>query len=88
MKIRCNLCGEPVVSADVPDKTVVRAWIECAECIEKQPDTTNLPQQAGLEFFCEKCTYRESDACPVMKNISSWSKYDYCSKFKKEIGDS
>lgn len=33
MKIKCNLCGRPV-STEIPDDTVVRAWIECPECVE------------------------------------------------------
>jgi hypothetical protein len=26
------------VSTEVPDETVVRAWIECPECVEKHSD--------------------------------------------------
>ena len=37
MKIRCNRCGK-IVSTEVPDGTVIRAWIECPECIEKEPN--------------------------------------------------
>jgi hypothetical protein len=37
IQLRCNLCGK-VVSSAVPNETVVRAWLECPECIEKQPD--------------------------------------------------
>jgi hypothetical protein len=29
-------CGKSV-STEVPDGTIVRAWVECPECIEKDP---------------------------------------------------
>lgn len=35
MKIRCNKCGK-AVSTEVPNETIVRAYIECPECIEKE----------------------------------------------------
>jgi hypothetical protein len=35
MKIKCMECGKEV-STEVPDGTLVRAWIECPECIEKE----------------------------------------------------
>lgn len=35
--IRCTRCGK-CVSSPVPLDVVVRAWVECPECIEKQPD--------------------------------------------------
>lgn len=31
MKILCNLCGK-IVSTEIPDNTLIRAWIECPEC--------------------------------------------------------
>jgi chromosome segregation ATPase len=37
MRIRCNSCGKSV-SSEVPDDTVLRAYAECPECIEKRPD--------------------------------------------------
>ena len=33
--IRCGTCGK-IVSTPVPDETVIRAYIECPECIEKE----------------------------------------------------
>lgn len=35
MFIRCNQCGT-VVSNEVPDGTVIRAWIVCLKCTEKE----------------------------------------------------
>jgi hypothetical protein len=32
MTLKCNVCGKPV-STEVPDGTVVMAFIECPECI-------------------------------------------------------
>jgi hypothetical protein len=33
MKLHCGQCGKPI-STEIPDGTVVRAWIECPECCE------------------------------------------------------
>ena len=33
-RIRCSRCGKSV-STPVPAETVVRAWVECPECIEQ-----------------------------------------------------
>ena len=33
-KLKCNGCAEDV-STPVPDDTIVRGWIECPKCIEK-----------------------------------------------------
>lgn len=35
-RLRCNRCGK-IVSTPVPESTIVRAWIECPECIEAKP---------------------------------------------------
>lgn len=37
MRLCCSRCGKPV-STEIPDGTIVRAWIECPECIEKQTE--------------------------------------------------
>ena len=34
-RIKCNVCGKPV-STLVPVDTVIRAWMQCPECIEKE----------------------------------------------------
>lgn len=34
MKLRCSQCGK-VVSTEVPDGTVVMAFIQCPDCIRK-----------------------------------------------------
>ena len=33
MRLKCSKCGK-VVSSEVPDNIVIRAFIECPECIE------------------------------------------------------
>jgi len=35
MKIRCSQCGQQVSNADIPEDAVLRAWIECHECIRQ-----------------------------------------------------
>ena len=34
MKLKCNKCGKKV-STEVPLNTIVRAYIECPECVEE-----------------------------------------------------
>ena len=36
-RIKCNVCGKPV-STLVPVDTVIRAWMQCPECIEMEDD--------------------------------------------------
>jgi hypothetical protein len=33
MLIRCCNCGKNVCSHELPDDAVIRAWIECPECV-------------------------------------------------------
>ena len=33
MRIRCSECGKSV-SSEVPDNTIIRAWVVCPECFE------------------------------------------------------
>jgi len=33
MRIKCSQCGK-AVSTEVPEGTVVRAWVECPECMK------------------------------------------------------
>ncbi len=35
-RLRCSRCGKSV-STPVPTGTLVRAWIECPECLEREP---------------------------------------------------
>lgn len=37
MKLNCSSCGKPV-STEIPEETVVRASIECPECIRGSAD--------------------------------------------------
>ncbi len=34
-RIHCSRCGK-IVSTPIPKYTVIRAWIECPECIIKE----------------------------------------------------
>lgn len=34
--IRCTICGAQVSSDVVPEDIVIRAWIECVDCIKKE----------------------------------------------------
>jgi DNA-directed RNA polymerase subunit RPC12/RpoP len=48
MRILCYTCGKSV-STEVPDSTIVRAWIECPECIKKQYHNLNVPLPMSLK---------------------------------------
>ncbi len=37
MRLKCSRCHKEV-SSEISEGTVVRAWVECPECIEKGPD--------------------------------------------------
>lgn len=34
MRLNCTICGK-VVSTEVPDDTIVRASLECPECVKE-----------------------------------------------------
>jgi hypothetical protein len=45
MRLRCTECGKSV-STEVPDETVVRAWLMCPECIEQWVKDGRLQEKA------------------------------------------
>ena len=57
-KIRCSRCGKPVSTA-VPVDTVVRAFIECPECI-KNSNNNQMKEK----------TLHNSDVSGATKNVS------------------
>lgn len=46
MRLRCGKCGKSV-SNEVPDDTIVRAWLECPECIEDEGEDVALETVAA-----------------------------------------
>jgi hypothetical protein len=44
MRIRCNNCGKPV-SNEVPDTTIIKAWVECQECIDREEAINRLQNE-------------------------------------------
>ena len=38
MNIRCSKCGSIVSNCILNDNAIIRAYIMCPECIEKEPD--------------------------------------------------
>ena len=50
MKLCCNRCGDPV-SNEVPEDTVVKAWVICPNCEEKDTPRTLLIQNFTEEEF-------------------------------------
>lgn len=53
MKIVCNRCNKEV-STEVPDDTVLKAWVECPECSKKkgkkEPRILNRTNFTQAEF--------------------------------------
>lgn len=52
MKLYCNICGKPI-SIEVPYGTIVKAAIECPECLEKEvsrPDDSPFVQMDYAEL--------------------------------------
>ncbi len=37
-RVRCSKCGKNVSDFEIPEDGIIRAWIECPECIEKELD--------------------------------------------------
>jgi DNA-directed RNA polymerase subunit RPC12/RpoP len=69
-RIHCARCGK-IVSTPVPKPTIVRAWVECPECVEKsaklkrlvvktylpnEPVLTNLELNDNGEVYCHTIT--------------------------------
>lgn len=48
MRILCNKCGKPV-STEVPEGTIIRAWVECPECVEKSPEDVREAMQESFD---------------------------------------
>jgi len=64
MRIKCGYCGKSV-STEVPDGTVVRAWVECPECIENlYPTESDNHKKATIEC----CIQRAEIASESTKN--------------------
>jgi len=59
MRIRCNQCGA-IVSTEVPDDTVVRAWVECADCVKPFPiNTPSSKYKTTIPWWVAKKVYAE-----------------------------
>ena len=41
MRLKCGVCGKPV-STEVPDGTIVMAFIECPDCIDKDDEAIDV----------------------------------------------
>lgn len=62
--VRCSRCGKRV-SNEVPDDLIVRAWVECPECVERNTPTVSDCARCGAESsaigkpddlaVCERC---------------------------------
>jgi len=48
-QIHCSNCGQ-AVSSKVPKGTVVKAWIECENCVEKEKSETKITDEELFEI--------------------------------------
>jgi ribosome-binding protein aMBF1 (putative translation factor) len=48
MKIKCNICGKDV-STEVPDGTIIRASVECPECLFKYDEKCKKIAEEALK---------------------------------------
>ena len=79
VKVHCSKCGKGVSGIDPTlkgNQLVVRAWVECPECIEKeQPNKSKLEKARGiLEEYRTKnyhCGYVEGiiSGCKCKENL-------------------
>ena len=55
MRLHCNACSKSV-SNEVPEETVVRAWLECPECTKELMCDEDVALKLALEYTaaCEK----------------------------------
>lgn len=69
MRIKCSRCGSAVSNANISDDTIIRAYIECPECIDKSIDFESLLEEesrrtnillVALECIAEgDCSYKD-----------------------------
>lgn len=72
MKIRCMRCGTPV-SSEVPDDTIIRAYVQCPECIEKERDmieSSQLRDKAILERCIELTCQKIANEAPQIVTLA------------------
>lgn len=50
-RIPCSKCGKSV-STEVPDETIVRAWVECPECTSETKDKTSILASSFHPLTC------------------------------------
>ncbi len=53
MRIGCSTCGK-VVSTEVPGRTIIRAYVECPECIEEETMIDNDTREVVKEKLMER----------------------------------
>jgi len=60
-RIPCSRCGKPV-STSVPPQTIVRAWIDCPECVEKHALQRPEAVERVLEILRENPGYKDAES--------------------------
>ena len=76
MKLHCYKCSKPV-STEVPDSTIVRAVLECPECIEKEPEggfryldcSTGHVTKSDMELLDVHGMDNATDTMPMMSAV-------------------
>lgn len=58
MRILCHRCGDPV-STEVPAGTLVRAWVECPECVEEEEHADEVEEARAEGYHAGQEAMRE-----------------------------
>ena len=83
-RLHCNKCGK-AVSSPVDKDVIVRAWLECPECIELEDETLKLIDLATFEKSVDLDTAHENERKMVEKLNESVTAYNQLQKQVKEI---
>lgn len=68
MRLRCFKCGKSV-STEVPDETIIRATLECPECLEItlkkiiEEETQRLREKLAIAVEAMKDSVARADDC-------------------------
>lgn len=66
-QVRCSKCGKGV-SSPVPDNTIVRAWIECPECVESASDASE-ESEYDMRLNCWIRSVPHTKVVPLIREL-------------------
>jgi len=60
MRIPCNVCGK-AISTEIPNDSIIRAWVECPECIQEEKEARLKEDRIKQAFSLPICDKPEPD---------------------------